>query len=135
MTKRSLKARDIERLENTSVASGLMGHVAFVGAGDRAQDLLAANGHNAACEVITCDNYCNTICNTIATTVGGVGPPGGVQPCTGGPTVPPTPCLGQTIPATPCIGNSLPQTGVQSLVCPTRDGCGPSFNGGPQPCP
>jgi hypothetical protein len=130
VTKRSLKARDIERLENTSVANGLMGHAALVGASNRAQDLLVAHGHNAACDLITCDHVCSTICNTIATTVGGVGTPVHQPPCL---PITVVPCVGQTIPPTPCVGNSLPHPGVQSLVCPTKD-CGPSFGGGPNPC-
>lgn len=45
MTKRSLKARDIERLENTSVASA-MGAATFMG---------ATAGHNAGCLAISCE--------------------------------------------------------------------------------
>ena len=119
MTKRALKARDIERLENTSIASGLMGHAAM--AGDNAHDVLVAHGHNAACAVITCDNYCSTICNTIQTTVGSVGGVG----------TPPTPQTPACLPVSCQLNTGQP---LASLVCPTRDGCGPSFQGGTATC-
>ena len=122
MAKRTLKARDVEQLENTSLASALLGGVAVLGT--PRHDLMmhgaqAESCPNVTCIAVSCIGNCVTICNTPAATANGQSLVclGTCPAVTQVPQIPPTPV-------------SVP---IATHVCvphPTAQGCGGTMQGG-----